>query len=63
MSVLENLEPHVWPLWTITPPNVFYNGLMSINIYWLERLAQLMLRYVKYILINPTSSYLLQFLH
>lgn len=48
--MLENLHPYMWPLWTVMPPNVFYNGLMSINIYWLDRLAKLMLRYVKF---NP----------
>ncbi|XP_050419682.1 uncharacterized protein LOC126832782 [Adelges cooleyi] len=48
VSVLENLEPAVWPFWTIMPPNVFYNGLMSINLCWLDRLAKLMLRHINY---------------
>ncbi|VVC39496.1 Centromere protein I [Cinara cedri] len=48
VSVLENLKPYTnnWPLWTIMPPNVFYNGLMSVNIHWLDRLAKLMLRHI-----------------
>ncbi|XP_026805599.1 uncharacterized protein LOC113548754 [Rhopalosiphum maidis] len=47
VSILENLKPSIWPIWTIMPPNVFYNGLMSINIYWLDRLSKLMLRHIK----------------
>ncbi|CAH1725879.1 uncharacterized protein LOC114130538 [Aphis gossypii] len=47
VSVLENLKPSIWPIWTIMPPSVFYNGLMSVNIYWLERLSKLMLRHIK----------------
>ncbi|XP_060840913.1 uncharacterized protein LOC132921748 [Rhopalosiphum padi] len=46
VSILENLKPSIWPIWTIMPPNVFYNGLMSINIYWLDRLSKLMLRHI-----------------
>ncbi|KAF0771388.1 Centromere protein I [Aphis craccivora] len=47
VSVLENLKPSIWPIWTIMPPSVFYNGLMSVNIYWLDRLSKLMLRHIK----------------
>ncbi|XP_025198236.1 uncharacterized protein LOC112596687 [Melanaphis sacchari] len=47
VSILENLKPSIWPIWTIMPPNVFYNGLMSVNIYWLDRLSKLMLRHIK----------------
>lgn len=47
VSVLENLKPSIWPVWTIMPPSVFYNGLMSVNIYWLDRLSKLMLRHIK----------------
>ncbi|XP_029344429.1 uncharacterized protein LOC100166553 isoform X2 [Acyrthosiphon pisum] len=48
VSVLENLKPTIWPIWTIMPPSVFYNGLMSVNIYWLDRLSRLMLRHIKF---------------
>lgn len=47
VSILENLKPSIWPIWTIMPPSVFYNGLMSVNIYWLDRLSKLMLRHIK----------------
>ncbi|XP_060860974.1 uncharacterized protein LOC132938260 [Metopolophium dirhodum] len=48
VSVLENLKPTIWPIWTIMPQSVFYNGLMSVNIYWLDRLSRLMLRHIKF---------------
>ncbi|XP_050539337.1 centromere protein I-like isoform X2 [Daktulosphaira vitifoliae] len=48
VNILENLQPNMWSMWTLMPPNVFYNGLMSINIYWLNRLSKLMLRHINY---------------